>query len=650
MRSLKQAFQEARGGGGVVAIEGEAGVGKTRMLEELIAGAGPNVTVGHARGHGAESGVAYGVITQVLQTVLTPEVAAGLPGSVATELARLLPELGETAEARDHPAAVSRFFEAIRIAIEMGLSRGEEGLLAIDDAHWLDAASIDVLAYFLRRLPAGICVALTWRPEEMGNDRNLQRIVGEAIEEKGGVHIALDRLGRDDVAALVSATHPEADVGVLTDRLMTETEGLPFFVAEYLSASGDDPEWSVPVPVRDLLRDRLDGVSDIGRQVLGTAAVIDRAFDFDTLWRASGRSELEAVDALDELSRWGLVRALDPDEPLYEFSHDKLRTVVLEEMSPVRRRVLHRRIAEALAAAAGRSPASSGAIATHYAAAGAGPEAGRFFTLAGDHARALFAHRDAVAHYEAALGAGVDEPGPLHEAIGDLQVLLGDYLAARLGYERAAASMPEAVARLERKLGEVNLRRGDWDLARAHLERALVDATDERAEVLGDLAIVALRRNDLDAAANHASAAEIEARSAGPDVQAQVENVAGKTAAAAGDVDRARHHLEQSLGLARTAQDEGAVIAALNNLALLHRDTGDNPAAITLTEEALVACRRIGDRHHEAALENNLADLLNASGDRETAMDHLKRATAIFAEIGDEPEGPVPEVWKLVDW
>jgi predicted ATPase len=115
------------------------------------------------------------------------------------------------------------------------------------------------------------------------------------------ITVAPERLGLDDVRTLVG-TGTTVDVDPLATRLLDESEGLPLFVVEYLSAlssTGDD--WSMPAGIVGLLRSRLARVDELARQVLGSAAVIDRTFDFETVWRISGRSELEAVDALDHL-------------------------------------------------------------------------------------------------------------------------------------------------------------------------------------------------------------------------------------------------------------------------------------------------------------------------------------------------------------
>src|SRR5262249_9079135 len=104
---------------------------------------------------------------------------------------------------------------------------------------------------------------------------------------------------------------------------------------------------------------------------------------------------------------------------------------------------------------------------------------------------------------------------------------------------------------------------------------------------------------------------------------------------------------ERSLAL---AEDLSARAAALNNLALVARESGDAPRALELTQEALTLCVALGDRHREAALENNLADLFHEAGRAEESMEHLKRAVAIFSDVGGDERTRLPEIWKLVSW
>ena len=301
-----------------------------------------------------------------------------------------------------------------------------------------------------------------------------------------------------------------------------------------------------------------------------------------------------------------------------------------------------------------RSGASAGAIAQHLRAAGREAEAAEWFRLAGDHARNLYANAEALAHFREALGLGHEDPGALHEEIGDLLTLAGDYAGALDSYEAAAALAPaDRLASIEHRTGLVHLRRGEWELAESSFVEALAalpeGATALEARLLADRSLTSHRRGGGEAQALAERALELADAAGDRRAQAQAHNILGILASGRGEHAEARAQLERSLALASEEHDPSARAAALNNLALALRAEGELERALELTEEALALCAAVGDRHREAALANNLADLLNASGRREEAMEHLKSAVAIFAEIGEG--GPSePEIWKLVEW
>ncbi|MDQ3894287.1 MAG: tetratricopeptide repeat protein [Actinomycetota bacterium] len=384
------------------------------------------------------------------------------------------------------------------------------------------------------------------------------------------------------------------------------------------------------------------------------AAVIGRSFDSETVREASGRSDDEVVTALEELTRRGLIREAGET---YDFSHEQVRTLVYEDTSLARRRLLHRRVAEALAAAP-RGQLDPGArahaIARHYQLAGRESEAAEYFKLAGEHAGALYANAEALAHFETALALGHPDVATLHEAIGDVKTLLGDYRGALSSYETAAAQTPGDVAALEQKLGTLHHRRGEWELAASHLEAALAALSDGddgwRSRLQADRSLTAHRAGDHQRALELARAAlELAETVDDESALAQAHNLLGILAKSSGELTRAREHLERSLPLAERLGDPSARVAVLNNLALLAREERDLERAVKLTESALSLCAAQGDRHREAALHNNLADLLNALGRSDEAMAHLKRAVALFAEVGEEG-AMQPEIWKLVEW
>jgi len=446
-----------------------------------------------------------------------------------------------------------------------------------------------------------------------------------------------------------------------------ETEGLPLFLTEYLAAAAEgelaagDEAWALPGGVRDLLLGRLRTVGETAGQVLTAAAVVGRSFDFDTVRAASGRGEEETLAALEELASRRLIREVGTasgEGPTYDFDHDKLRTLVYEETSLARKRLLHGRIAAALAGhLRGREAGPLlGQIARHHRLAGQDAEAAEYSRLAGDQARGLHANSDAIAHYEEALALGHPDAAALHEAVGDLRTRLGEYGAALASYEAAAASGgPEATAVIEHKIGGVHARRGERDLARSHYESALEALEEsgnsgELARLYADLSLLYHGQDEPERATEFAGRALALAEGTGDTrAQAQAHNMLGILAGRAGEKELVLSHLEESLALAEALGDPEARVAALNNLALARGADGETTEAIGLAEAALDLCVTLGDRHREAALHNNLADLLHTADREEESMAHLKRAVEIFAEIGEGDELQ-PEIWKLVEW
>jgi predicted ATPase/DNA-binding SARP family transcriptional activator len=684
--TLFNAYSSINGGGQILILEGEAGIGKTRLAEEFLNHAHERgAVVLTTRCYEGETHLAYGPVIALLRSAIAQKDNIHrldeLPLAWQSEVSRLLPELAMQHPALpappplDGPGTQSRFFEGLSQALLALCNRSDSpsGVIFFDDVHWADSASLELLSYIVRRLrEQPICLTFTWRGKQIVRDARLHQVLGEAQRSGKATIVTLMRLDQASVRKLVHTVlaNDTKLTASLVDRLYSETEGLPFFLLEYLNAMAKGQlatgtvDWSLPGGVRDLLQSRLSGVSDIGWQLLNTAAVIGRSFDYDTLREASGRSEEEAVTALEALIDQGLVEEVQKSTSeytlTYDFSHEKLRTLVYEETSLARRRLLHRRIADVLAShARGQREvdALAGQIAHHYQLAGNEPLAAEYFRLAGEYARSLYANSEALAHLRLALALGHPDSAALHEASGDLYTLLGEYAAALKSYETAAALCDtNALARVEHKLGTVYDRRGAWDMAESHYEAALrvlgeTGSAHERARLYADWSLTAYRRGLLDKALELAHRALELAETAQDKLAlAQVHNILGILASKQEDRQEARRQLEESLRLAEDLGEPGIHAAALNNLAHAHYAEGEIELALALTEKALALSLSQGDRHHEAALHSKMADLLHTGGRSEAAMTHLKQAVSIYAEIGVEADTLQPEIWKLSEW
>ena len=677
---LLRSYGSAGRGGRLVVLEGEAGIGKTRLAEEFVAHAvGGGACVVAARCYAGETNLAYGPFVEGLSAVLGRDGTGrleGLPAGTLGEAARLLPELSGLLPGSgsppplDTPGARSRFYEGlIRILLAV-LGGPPPGVLFLDDLHWADEASLDLLTYLVRRLEdRPLVVLVTWRPEEVAEDHRLRGLLAEARRSGVATVLGLGRLDPGSVRELVTRSLGDAaeDPGSLVSRLGGETEGLPLFLSEYLAAVAEgeldvgEDSWALPGGVQDLLKARLRTIGETARQVLAAAAVVGRSFDFDTVRAASGRGEEETLLSLEELASRGLIREVADAQsggPTYDFDHDKLRTLVYEGTGLARRRLLHRRAAAALAGRArGREIGPvAGQVARHHRLAGQETAAAEYHRLAGDHARGLYANDEALAHYEEAIALGHPDAAALHEAVGDLRTRRGEYGAALASYELAAASGgPETVAALEHKIGNVHARTGEQDLARSHYEAAVAalegdGSPGELARLLVDRSLLSHLGNEPGEAREFAHRALALAGEAGDArALAQAHNMLGILAGRAGDGETALQHLGESLDLAERLGDPESKVAALNNLALALGAQGETEEALQAAWTALELCARLGDRHREAALRNNLADLLHAAGREEESMTNLKRAVEIFAEIG-EGDRLQPEIWKLVEW
>jgi predicted ATPase len=669
---MQQLYQQVGPDGRLLIIEGEPGIGKTRLAEALVAWAAANgAATLTARGYEGETNLAYAPLIQALQAGLTPEAASRLdtvPDHHLAEAARLLPQLaaGRSLPPRTSlsgPGEQVRFYEGVIQTLLTLLAGPAPGILWLDDVHWLDAASLELLLYLLHRWrERPLLTVFCWRAEELPANSPLTPLAAKLRRENACQLIRPDRFTQAQVGELLAASGKPFSPDLLR-QLHRETEGLPMFVVAYLDAlTASDgtmalpASFAVPASVRDLLHERLAQVNETERQVLQTAAAIGHSFDLPLVQAASGRSDEEIVTALETLMARGLL-AEQPsrDHVAYDFSHDKLRALVYEETGLARRRLLHRRLATTLAADRSPITAVSAQIAAHYQYAGLEREAAAYFVQAGDQARALFAHQDALHFYQAALALGAAEPWRWHAACGGLHMRLGNYPAALTTLETAAALAPEAeLGQLEHQLAQVYQRQGQWELAAHTLDQArthLDENAPELAHLILDQSLVAYRQKQTEAALALAQQAHALAQQADTSAMlALAENILGILARNRGELATAVTYHQQSRELADVDGHLEIQIAARNNLALTLGTMGQTGAAITALNEAIQRCQHYGDRHYEAALRSNLADMLHQAGEETAAQEQIRQSVAIYAEIDGKAGAWQAAIWQLMEW
>jgi DNA-binding SARP family transcriptional activator len=500
LAGLRKALAEAGSGHGrAVAVLGEAGVGKSRLLAELAQEArrrGSLVLLGRA--YESAQILPFGPWVDAFRTgglIADEGVVGGLEPAWRVELARLFPELA----APGLPAASDesrRLFEAVARLVGH-VAATQPIVLMLEDLHWADEMSLRLLSFLGRRVPGWpVLVVATAREEELADAPALRRALGELRGEVHFGELVLAPLSRPDTARLVrvlSRPGSEATAAArLEEQAWTASAGNPFVVVETLRALRDgltlrEPgTLSLPQRVRDLVVGRLERLSEPSRQLLSVAAVIGREFDFALLQRASGLAEREAAGGVEELVRRRLLHGVDEG---FDVTHDRIREVVYGGLLPPRRKVLHGDVAVALEAlTAGALDPPAAALAMHYRHAEAWDKAAVYLRRAGRTAAARSALQDARACFEQALDAldKLPESQSTLEQAFEIRLELRPVVSLLGDLRRALERMREAEALAEklndeRRRGRVCTFTTQQLLMLGELDEALASGTRAQA-------------------------------------------------------------------------------------------------------------------------------------------------------------------------
>src|SRR5262245_9524983 len=374
---------------------------------------------------------------------------------------------------------------------------------------------------------AAVLVVGTVRWEEIPEQHPIVRLVDALAHDHAVTTVALDRLDEATTATLAARLRDEDTIDPeLAARLWSETEGNPLFVVEALRAgiSAGGSQTVLTPTMRAVLRTRLDQLTNDARRLAEAAAVVGRPFSVALMVAATGTDEHELVDHIDELWRRRIIR----DQRLtYDFSHDKLREVSLERLSPARRRQLHRAVAEAIAVELHNDiDAASPQLAAHYDQAGMVEPAIDAYRVAGRRAVAVSALAEAVTTFRRALALLADlPPSSDRDALElDIRIAFGSPLVALEGYgSNSAHQLYERALSLCRKLrgpADPPILRG---LGLARLQGCRFDDCDELARALLD-------------DESHDAIARTEGR-----------YLLGVSAFWRGDLARARHYLDGAI-------------------------------------------------------------------------------------------------------
>jgi predicted ATPase len=630
---LQEVWQAAVAGRAhMVLLSGEAGIGKTRLAEELLAWVGrQGTTTAVARCYLAEGELAYAPVVTWLRAEALRMTLAGLADVWLTEVARFVPDLLTEKPDLPPPSPLTerwqrqRLFEALARAI---LVARQPLLLLLDDLQWCDHETLEWLSYLLRFDPhARLLIVGTMRLEEVAPDHPVASWLlalrcGGLVTES-----TLGPLDTADTATLARHVAGKALTSTVAAALYRDTEGNPLFVVESVRAGAlgqggmvsqfeglVPPPHVLPLPpmVQAVIAARLAQLSLHAREVVSLAAVIGRAFTFTLLAQASGSDEDVLVRGLDELWQRRIVREQGGDA--YDFSHDKLREATYTALSQARRRLLHRRVFEALQATA--APAAP--LAHHARHAGLIEQTFRYSLAAGDDAMRLFAVRDAISHYEQAQQVVTAQAADGHDQHRTLPVVQIHHLYVQLG-----------------RAYELN---SDYQKAHRVYEAMLTFARKEHeprmeCAALNRLATLASWAFDMRTAATLLREALTVAERSGDTVGlAETEWGLAQVSYYASDAKEALLHGECALALARERDLKELIAHSLNVLAHIYELLGNWEEVAARASEARAFYAALGNRAMETDCLSALTRAQVMSGHPQEGIGTARIAHAISVE------------------
>ena len=614
MAALDAAFASVRQGGpAAVLLGGEAGVGKSRLVSEFArtaAAAGARVLTGGCLELGTD-GLPFAPFTAVLRGLVhemgADAVAAMLPGRTTRGLARLLPELGEPDTGGDPAEARARLFEEVLRALEH-LTRHSPVVLVIEDAHWADRSSRDLLTFLIgnQRALSGLLIVVTFRSDELHRTHPLRPLLASLDRIAWVERIELPRLTRHDTGELVASILGRQPVGDLADALYHRSAGNPLFVEALLCCDGElSPE--LPESLRDLLLDSVRRLPEDTQEVLRIASAGGET---------TGHALLGTVTGLDDAA---LIRAVRPAVIAnvlqargdgYAFRHELIREAVHEDLLPGEHGRLHSRFAEAIDADPTLVPPGRAAI-----------EMAHHWHSAHDSAWALIAAWQAAAQAGRAVAAA--ERLSLLARVLELWDQVPD-AAERIGADHTQV-LEEAIAAAN-DAGEYE--RG-IALATSAL-RELEPVTDpvRFAKLLGERGHFKTKLGRKDYARDLEEALDYVPADVSPATRV---DILLTLAHCPPKVTNERSYAEEALALARQAGDEAKEANALLTLAMFNADPGQQapsdsgPLDLIAQARAMAERRAADDVLLNAAV--NESHLLEGAGEHERAAEVARHAT-----------------------
>jgi tetratricopeptide (TPR) repeat protein len=666
------------GQGQTLLVSGEPGIGKTRLVQELV-------TQGRVAGSWAlegacyaEGGGPYAPFAQILRRACSDGIVdeLDLPQFVLADLLTVAPALRmqfpdlPPNPPLDPQSEQQRLFESV-VTFFTALSERAPLSLVLEDAHWADNSSLSLLRHLARRTRRRrVLIVATYREVELDDTSPFRQVLLDLNRERLATRLKLGRLGREGTGEMLAALFDEEITPEFLDGIYTETEGNPFFIEEVCKAlveSGElyyaDGRWhrpvlmeelEIPQSVRVAIQSRVGKLPEAAQGTLQLAAVLGREFDFHTLLEAGDLVEDGVISALESAERAQLIEELkEADGVVFTFAHALIPGTLYESLSTLRRRRLHSRVASAIESV---DPNDSEGLAYHWDKAGDHERARTYYLQAGDRARELVALEDAAGHYRAALERWPNDKQAVRaetlRKLGECQWVTGELQNALETYQACHGLLKEigddlGAGAAQRLIGRIYWEIGDREMSLRHYHQALDILEDgpesvELARAVSAISQMHMLASEYDqAVAWGERALALAERLGAEDVMVHALNNIG-TSLIRRDHERGGAMLEDSLRRALALGLTYEVCRAYNNLgeSLLLIDRYSE-ARVTL-EELHTYALRVHALLYVGSASVYLAELDWLTGEWAFA---LSRRQQILEWIAESPVTAVPGIW-----
>ncbi|MBY8882861.1 helix-turn-helix transcriptional regulator [Actinacidiphila acidipaludis] len=640
LKRLSAALAAAdRGEPQAVLIGGEAGVGKTRLTEEFLTaarGTGAVAAVGACVEIGAD-GLPFAPISTALRGLygsLGPELLGAAAGQ-ETELARLLPELGEQGatrrDPRDENGRVRLFELTVRLLERLGADRTI--VLAVEDLHWADRSTRELLAYLFRSLQrARVLIAATYRADDIHRRHPLRPFLAETDRLRTVDRIELSRFTRAEVRRQLAAILGVEPEDAVADQVFARSDGNPFFVEELACSLNGACPTGISDSLRDLLLVRVEALSEDAQRVARIVAEGGNTVEYRLLDAIAGLGEDQLIDALRTAVGANILVPTDSGDG-YRFRHSLVREAVGDDLLPGERSRINRRYAEAIEADPGlvRADERAARLATYWYAAHDPARALPAVLRASVEARHRHAHAEQHRLLERALELWEDAPEDVRSALrpidyaeayppcdpatplGFLDLLAEITVAARLSGERERAyTIAKRATHLIERTGTVDPLRAAWFWA----QRSRLTEDLARGDGWEELSRARELVRGLPPSAAHA---EVMAMIAG---WIMVHKSGSEGIAIAG----------RAVELARSSGDRDTELHARVTLGLLRVDSGDIDGGIADVEEVRALVRDFRSPNMLARTYGNLSSVLEGAGRSAEAVRTAREGLALLGE------------------